>query len=125
MQALGLGIPDDGKQVAADAVAHGLHEAQHGIGGNRGVHGIAPGLEHIQRHLRGQGLAGGRHALGGEHLGPAGKGFAGDAVTTVDSQAGHDHGGREDDRIRDFHRPEPIDGTPGGQRVPNRACTRL
>ena len=31
-------VPDDGKQIAADAVAGRLDQAEHGICGNRGVH---------------------------------------------------------------------------------------
>ena len=58
-----LGVPDNGKKVAADPVAGGLHQAQGGIGGNGRIRRTAAGFQNIDRHLTGQRNRGRRHAL--------------------------------------------------------------
>ena len=54
MELFGLGVPDDGVEVAADAAAGGLHQAERGVGRDGGVDGAAAGLEHVERDLRGE-----------------------------------------------------------------------
>ena len=65
VQLLGLVVPDDGEQVAADAARHRFHEPQGGVGGDGGVHGRAPLTQNIEPDLRGQRLAGRDHAVPG------------------------------------------------------------
>ena len=48
---VGRCVVDDGKEVAADAIPDGLHEALRGVGRNRGVDGIAARLEDIEGDL--------------------------------------------------------------------------
>ncbi len=63
-----LGVPIEGKAVAADAGGGGFHHIEHGRGGDGRVRGVAPGLEHVQSGLGCQGLAGGHHAPGGQDI---------------------------------------------------------
>jgi hypothetical protein len=58
-----LGVPDDGKQIAADAAAGRFGHAQHRVGGDRGVDGRAAGLQRLDRRERGERLARGGHAV--------------------------------------------------------------
>ena len=57
VQGLGLGVPDDGEQVAADAVGGRLDQAEDGIRGDRGVDGVAPVLQDADRRGGRQRLA--------------------------------------------------------------------
>ena len=66
VELLRLRIPDDGEQVAADALPRGLHEAQDGVGRDGGVDRGAAALEDVERHLARQRLAGRRHAVRGD-----------------------------------------------------------
>ena len=59
----GFGVPDDGEQVAAEAAAHGLGHAEHGVGGDGGVDRVAAGLQDLDGGLGRERLAGGRHAV--------------------------------------------------------------
>ena len=49
VELLRLGVPDDGEQVAAEAAAGGLGDAEDGVGGDGGVDGVAAGFEHVER----------------------------------------------------------------------------
>ena len=64
---LGLRIPDDGEQVAADPARHRLDHAEHRVGGDRGIDGVAPLLQDADRRRGRQRLAGRGHALPGHH----------------------------------------------------------
>ena len=77
-----LGVPHDGKQVAADAAAHRLHHAEHGVGRDRGVDRVAAALEHLDAGLRGERVAGGDHAAGCHHHRAAELGIAVRPVVT-------------------------------------------
>ena len=60
-------VPEDGEEVATDPVAGRLGDAQDGVGGDRGVDAVAPGLEHVDARHRRQGLARAHHpALAGD-----------------------------------------------------------
>ena len=72
VELLRLRVPDDGEQVAAHAVADGLHEPERGIGGDRRVHRRAAALEDVERHLAHERMAGGRHAVRGDDFGARG-----------------------------------------------------
>jgi hypothetical protein len=74
------GIPGDGEQVAPDAAAGRLHEAERRVGRDRRIDGAAALLEDVQRDLRRQGLAGRRHAMRRQHLGAGDEFGAGDAI---------------------------------------------
>lgn len=63
VQALCFGVPDQRKQVAADATAGWFNHAEHGIGGNGGIHGRAAPFENFDGHLRRQRLTGAGHAV--------------------------------------------------------------
>jgi len=76
----GLGVPDDGEEVAAEAVARGLHETEGGVGGDGGVDGGAAGFENIEADLGRERVAGGDHAVRGDHLGAGGAGAAVDPI---------------------------------------------
>ena len=54
----GFRLPDNGKQIAADAAIHRLHDAEDGIRGNRGVHGRAASRKNLGPGLRGKRLTG-------------------------------------------------------------------
>jgi hypothetical protein len=75
-----LRLVDDGEEVAADAAAGGLHEAERGVGGDGGVDGRAALAQDVEADLRRERLAGADHAVLGDDLGTGGKGAAGDAV---------------------------------------------
>ncbi len=64
IQLPGSRVPHDGEEVAADAVAGGLHQAQCGVGGDRRVDRRAALLEDVERYLGGQRMGGGRHPPG-------------------------------------------------------------
>ena len=80
IELLRLRVPDDGEQVATDAVAGRLHQAERGIGRDRRVDCRASALHHVQRDLGGQRLRGSRHRMRGDHLRTGREGVAGDAV---------------------------------------------
>ena len=44
-------VPIDDEQIAADATAHRLDDAQHGVGGNRRVGRIAARFQHVESRL--------------------------------------------------------------------------
>ena len=67
VELLGLGVPDDGEQVAADAARHRLDHAEDGVGGDGRVDGVATLLKNLDRRRRRQRLAGRRHPLTGHH----------------------------------------------------------
>src|SRR5262249_896553 len=58
-----FGVPGDGEQVAAEAAAHWFRDTEHGVGGDRGVDGVAAGLEDFDGGLRCERLARGGHAV--------------------------------------------------------------
>ncbi|MNV42462.1 hypothetical protein D3C71_1341360 [compost metagenome] len=94
MELLRLRVPHDGKQVTADAIAGGLHQAQRGVGRDRRVHRRAAALHHVQRDLGGQWLGGGGHRMRGDHLRAGGEGMAGDAIGgDAGDGKGTQHGG--------------------------------
>ncbi len=70
----GLRVSDDGEEVAAAAVAGGLHEADGG--------------EAIDADLRGEGLAGADHAVLTEDRGARGEGAVVDAVGLGEGERG-------------------------------------
>ena len=61
----GFRLPLDGKQVAAHAVHHGLHHAQHGVGGDGGVGSGTSPRQNLRPGLGGQDFAGGHDPLPG------------------------------------------------------------
>ena len=64
----GLRLVVEDEQVAADAVAGRLHQADGGVGGDGGVDRVAAALENLHAGARGQRLAGGDDAEGrGDH----------------------------------------------------------
>jgi hypothetical protein len=63
-------MPDQREQVPADAVSGRLHQSHRRVCRNRRIDGVAALPQDIQPHLRGQRLAGGHHAVGGNHLRP-------------------------------------------------------
>ena len=77
---LRLGVPHDGKQVAADTAAHRLHHAEHGVGGDGGVDRVATALKHIDTGLRSERVARSNHAAGRHHHRAAELGIAGRSV---------------------------------------------
>jgi hypothetical protein len=54
----GLGLPHERESVTADAIAGGLHQADRGVGGDDGVHGIAAALHDLHAGLRGKWMTG-------------------------------------------------------------------
>jgi hypothetical protein len=80
MQFLRLRIPDDGEQIAADAVSGGLHQAEGRIRRDRGVDRAAAGFQDVERDLGGQRVAGGGHALAGMDFRAGGEGAVDQAV---------------------------------------------
>ncbi len=74
MERARLGLVDERKQIAADAVARGLHQAHHRVGRDGGVDGVAAALEHLHAGAGGQHLAGRDDAQTRGHLRPAGEG---------------------------------------------------
>ena len=64
VQSFLLGVPDDGEQIAANAVAGGLHETQGSVGRNGRIHRATPSLENVQGDLGCQWLRCSRHAPG-------------------------------------------------------------
>ena len=72
VELLRLRVPDDGEQVAAHAVADGLHEPERRVGGDRRVHRRAAALQDIERHLAHERMAGRRHAVRGDDFGARG-----------------------------------------------------
>ena len=56
-----LGIPHDGKQVAANPAAGRLHQPQRGVCSNGGIHSRAARLENVQGDLGRERLARGDH----------------------------------------------------------------
>jgi hypothetical protein len=67
IELLSLCVPDDGEQIAAHATTGRFDKAQHCIGGNGGIHGIAPGLQNLQADLCRQRLAGRHNAVTRHH----------------------------------------------------------
>ena len=66
-----LVVPDEGKHVAAHAGGLGFNHVE-GCGGRHGgVHGVAPVYQGLQPGLGCQGLAGGHHAVKGQHRRPS------------------------------------------------------
>src|SRR5690606_23337250 len=101
VQLPGLRVPDDGEQVAADAVAGRLHQAEGGIGGDGGIHGAAAAAHGVQGDLGGQRVRGGSHGLGREHFRARGEGLAGNAVGTHGGSSGEGGGeGRQEGKQR-------------------------
>ncbi len=62
-QLLLLGIPNDGEQITADTAARWLHQPERCVCGNRRIDGAAARLKNVDRDLRRQRLARGRHAV--------------------------------------------------------------
>ena len=58
-----LGHVDDGEEIAPDAVAGGLHEADRRVGGDGGIDGVAAALEDRHARSRGERLARGDDAV--------------------------------------------------------------
>ena len=58
MKRAGARLVHHGEEVAAHPVHERLHDSQHGIGGNRGVHGVPAGREHLRARLGRQRRAG-------------------------------------------------------------------
>ena len=81
-----LRVPDDGEQVAAHAVPRGLDQSQQGVGRDGRIHSVPAALQHVQGHLRRQGLAGGRHAVARDDFTARGEGPASDAVLAEDGE---------------------------------------
>jgi hypothetical protein len=77
----GIRVPDDCKQIAADAVAGRFHQAQSSIGGDGRIDCVAALAHGIQRDLRGQRVAGRRHRVRGHDRRAGGERLAGDAVS--------------------------------------------
>ena len=64
----GFGVPVDGEEVAADAVAFGLDDAEYGVSGDGGVDGGSAAGQYLRAGLGGEGLAGGDDpAIGDDH----------------------------------------------------------
>ena len=55
--------PEDGEEVAADAVAGGFGEAEHGVGGDGSVDAVAAFLEDVESGEGGERNAGADHAV--------------------------------------------------------------
>ena len=92
MKRAGLGLVDEGEQVAADAVARGLHQAHHRVGRDGGVDGVAAALEHLHAGARGQHLAGRDDAETRGHLRPARERTVLAASRPSSRSAGHQRG---------------------------------
>lgn len=92
VQLLCLRVPDDGEQIATDAIAGRLHQAQRSIGGDGGIDRRAAGFHHVQCDLGGQWLRSGRHGVRRDDFRAGGEGVAGDAVGS-EGKRGH---GRQD-----------------------------
>ena len=90
-----LRLVDDREQVAADAVHLGLDEAHHGVGGNRGVDGVAAALEDLHAGARGQRLAGRDDAVTRRDLRASGSDCPGRCGTALGPQAGRQNPGKQ------------------------------
>jgi hypothetical protein len=90
VQFLGLRIPHDREQVAADAVAGRFHQPECCVGGDRRVDGAAAVAHHLQRDLRRQRVRGRGNRVRGVDLAAGGEGGAGDAVSGGGEKAGRD-----------------------------------
>ncbi len=105
IELLCLCIPDDGKQIAADAARHRLEQTHRGIGGDRRIDRVATVLEDIEADLRRQRMAVRDHAVIGERNRAAGLERR-RRVTLAGKRGGGDdegeHGG-EDGNARGFH----------------------
>ena len=60
---LRFGVVEEGKEIAADPVHRRFHDRQDGGGGDRGVDGVAAGLQHLEAGRRGERLTGGDGAV--------------------------------------------------------------
>lgn len=96
----GFRVPDDGEEIAADAVARGLHQSEQGVGGNRRVHRGTALLENVQRDLGCQRLAGRRHAVRGDDFRTRGEGLAGKPVVAAGEIARCAHECHQDGRCQ-------------------------
>ena len=83
VQTLGLGVPDEGEQVSADAVHVRLHQPQHGVDGDRGVDGVPARLQDVDADLRRERLARRHHPVRGDHLRAAAVRAAGGPAVAV------------------------------------------
>jgi hypothetical protein len=48
MELAGLRLVDDGEEIAPNAVAHGLDDAEDGVRSNGGIHGASAQLEDLR-----------------------------------------------------------------------------
>ena len=64
MQLRGFCLVHDREQIAADAIRLRLDDAEHGVGGDRRVDGVAAALEHLHPGLGRERLGGGDNAVG-------------------------------------------------------------
>ena len=80
MEFFRLRVPHDREEVAAEAAAGGLHEAERGVGGDGSVDRGAAGLQHIEADLRSERVTGGDHAVLREDGRAGGERAAGDAI---------------------------------------------
>ena len=101
VELLGLVVPDEGEEVAADAAHHGLDDVEHRGGGDGSVDGVSAFLQHAQTRGRGERLARGDDAVGREHRraperrafrGPVGGGGFERAQGEQDSGQGGEYG---------------------------------
>ena len=81
MQATRRFVPYDGEQVSADSAVVRLDEAQHGVGGDGGVHGRAALFQDVDGGLRSQRMAGRSHAMLAHRRTARGEGRSGQAVS--------------------------------------------
>ena len=65
IKVVGRGIVNDGKQIAANAVASWLHEAERSIGCNRRVHCASSIFQYVERNLGCQWVGCRCHAVAG------------------------------------------------------------
>ena len=63
------GVPDDGEEVTAQPADEGVDDLKRGVGGDRRVHRVSPGLEHIEASLCGERVRRGDQPVGGQCLG--------------------------------------------------------
>jgi hypothetical protein len=112
MQGLGLRIPHQREEIAAQAARGGFQESQRRVGGDGGVHGRAPLTQHLEPDLGGQGMRRRDHALPGMDHRPGGEGTTLRTVSRHrDHRKGHQSNGK---RGSDHGHPPSHEDTPTG-----------
>ena len=94
----GFRLVNDGKEIAAGAAVHRLHERERDVGRDGSVDSRSAGFEHIETDLRSERMARANHAVRREHFGARREVASGKAVDLgADGNGGEQRGEQECD----------------------------